>query len=87
MVSEYNLGSDMYVSASTHEGIPVAVLEAMAVETPCLVSDIPGHMTLLKYGNHVLTYKLGNREDFLVKLDSMLNNYDETMKALSWHVL
>lgn len=81
MVLDYNMGSDMYVSASTHEGIPVAVLEAMAVETPCLVSDIPGHMTLLKYGQYVQTYRLGDREDFLIKLDSMFKQYNETMKA------
>lgn len=81
MVLEYNMGSDMYVSASTHEGIPVAVLEAMSVETPCLISDIPGHMTLLKYGQYVQTYNIGDREDFLKKLDTMFQHYDETLKA------
>lgn len=81
MVLEYNIGSDMYVSASTHEGIPVAVLEAMAVETPCLISDIPGHMTLLKYGQYVQTYKLGDRDDFLTKLDSMFKFYEDTLKT------
>jgi glycosyltransferase involved in cell wall biosynthesis len=81
MVLEYNMGSDMYVSASTHEGIPVAVLEAMAVETPCLISDIPGHMTLLKYGQYVQTYRIGDREDFLTKLDSMFSLYDDTLKT------
>jgi glycosyltransferase involved in cell wall biosynthesis len=79
LVLEYNMGSDMYVSASTHEGIPVAVLEAMAVETPCLISDIPGHVTLLKYGPYVQTYKLGDAKDFLAKLDSMFGNYNEAI--------
>ena len=79
LVLEYNMGSDMYVSASTHEGIPVAVLEAMAVETPCLISDIPGHVTLLKYGPFVQTYKIGDVQDFLTKLDSMCAYYEETM--------
>lgn len=79
LVLDYNMGSDMYVSASTHEGIPVAVLEAMAVETPCLISDIPGHVTLLKYGPYVQTYSLGNEQDFLLKLDSMIENYNESL--------
>lgn len=81
LVLEYNMGSDMYVSASTHEGIPVAVLEAMAVETPCLISDIPGHVTLLKYGPYVETYKIGSKEDFLNKLDTMMKNYNETLST------
>lgn len=81
LVLEYNMGSDMYVSASTHEGIPVAVLEAMAVETPCLISNIPGHETLLKYGPYVQTYKIGDAEDFLVKLDFMINNYQESLSC------
>lgn len=57
-VADYNLGSDMFVSASTHEGIPVAVLEAMSVETPVLVSEIPGHLTLNQYGNCIYTLNL-----------------------------
>ncbi|MDO9182053.1 MAG: glycosyltransferase family 4 protein [Bacteriovorax sp.] len=72
-VSEYNMGADLYVSASTHEGIPVAVLEAMAVETPCLVSEIPGHLTLLTNGSYIETFPIGKAEIFLEKLDLILN--------------
>lgn len=79
LVLEYNMGADLYVSASTHEGIPVAVLEAMAVETPCLISDIPGHRTLLTHGPYVKIFELNNDEEFLTKLDSMLNNYNESI--------
>lgn len=75
-VLEYNMGSDLYVSASTHEGIPVAVLEAMAVETPCLVSEIPGHMTLLKHGSFIHTFALNETEDFLKKFDNLFSNLE-----------
>ena len=68
----------MYVSASTHEGIPVAVLEAMAVETPCLISEIPGHMTLLQHGAYLETFKLDDTEEFLKKFDLLFNNLDKT---------
>lgn len=71
-VADYNLGSDLFVSASTHEGIPVAVLEAMSVETPVLVSEIPGHLTLNQHGNCINTFKLNEPQDFLQKLDVIL---------------
>ncbi len=80
MVADYNMGSDLYVSASTHEGIPVAVLEAMAVETPCLISKIPGHMTLLKYGSFVELFTLHDAEDFLNKFDEMFARIHHTNK-------
>lgn len=78
LVADYNLGADVYVSASTHEGIPVAVLEAMAVETPCLISEIPGHLTLLQYGQYVETFKLNDVLDFLQKLDSIIEKRSES---------
>lgn len=71
-VSDYNLGSNVYVSASTHEGIPVAVLEAMAVETPCLVSNIPGHKTLSQFGNCVEFFELKDKAAFLNLCDKLL---------------
>ena len=77
MVSDYNLGSDLYVSASTSEGIPVAVLEAMAVETPCLVSDIPGHRTINNHGAFVDLFQLGDLSGFLEKCDYWLGHKEQ----------
>lgn len=74
LVNDYNLGADLYVSASTHEGIPVAVLEAMNVKTPCLVSNIAGHLTLLKYGKSVEIFSEENAEEFLQKIELTFQN-------------
>lgn len=74
LVSDYNLGADIFVTASTHEGIPVAVLEAMSVETPVLASRIPGHLTLNNYGDCIEFFELNNRSEFSQKLDHIINN-------------
>lgn len=73
-VLELNNLSDFYLSASTHEGLPVSVLEAMSVGTPCLVTDIPGHQILNKYGDVVETYKRGDIKNFNQKLDIILKD-------------
>lgn len=38
--------ADLYVSTSSYEGLPIGVLEAMACEAPCLVTDIEQHMEI-----------------------------------------
>lgn len=42
-VFEYFKQADLFVSASWGEGLPVAVLEAMACRRPVILSDIPPH--------------------------------------------
>jgi glycosyltransferase involved in cell wall biosynthesis len=86
-VTDYNLGSDLFISASTHEGIPVAVLEAMSVETPVLVSDIPGHLTLNQYGECIATYKINDKDSFEQKLQFVLNQKDITKTQLARKVV
>jgi glycosyltransferase involved in cell wall biosynthesis len=84
-IISYNMGADLYISASTHEGIPVAVLEALSVETPCLVSDIPGHATLNQYGELVTLFQISDIENFLKKCDQILKDSslkdDQTKEA------
>jgi glycosyltransferase involved in cell wall biosynthesis len=42
-VFEYLAAADIFVSVSRGEGLPVAVLEAMACRRPVILSDIPPH--------------------------------------------
>ena len=42
-VYHYLKRSDLYVSSSSYEGLPIGVLEAMGCGIPCLVSDIEQH--------------------------------------------
>jgi glycosyltransferase involved in cell wall biosynthesis len=42
-VYTYLAGTNLFISASIVEGLPVAVLEAMACRCPVILSDIPSH--------------------------------------------
>ena len=47
-VQDYLRASDVYVSSSTTEGMPLGVLEAMACGLPVLLSDIAAHRELVE---------------------------------------
>jgi glycosyltransferase involved in cell wall biosynthesis len=47
-VFERFVEADVFVSASWGEGLPVAVLEAMACRRPVILSDIPPHREIAK---------------------------------------
>lgn len=50
----YLSAADVFVSASPIEGLPVAVLEAMACALPCVLSDIPAHREVSGRGEAAL---------------------------------
>ena len=47
-VTYFLSASDVFVSSSESEGLPNAVLEAIACDTPVFLSDIPQHKEILK---------------------------------------
>ena len=47
-VQKYLFVSNLYISASLSEGLPLSVLEALNVGVPCALSDIPPHREIVE---------------------------------------
>lgn len=56
--------SDLFVSASLGEGLPIAVLEAMACECPVVLSDIPPHREIANGADFIPLVPVGDEEGF-----------------------
>lgn len=73
-VVDYLKASDVFVSVSRSEGLPLAVLEAMGVGLPLILSDIAPHKEILKW-NHGIgkIFKIGNEKQLVECLNYYLN--------------
>lgn len=70
-VQEYLCASDVFISSSLSEGMPTAVLEAMACGLPLLLSDIPQHQEIIDKNPFVGDlFSLNDSEDLLQKINA-----------------
>lgn len=85
--------ADLFVFPSLQEGLPVALMEAMASGLPCVASDIRGNRDLIKHNVNGFLFDLNSRNvrrelaDYIIKIieDKELkkrfeSNAVETMK-------
>ena len=78
---EYYQCSDVFLSASLAEGLPNAVLEAMACGLPVLLSDIEPHSEILKEDSEAgALFKCGDSEDLISGL-LKLSNWNVSEKS------
>ncbi len=59
---------DIYVFSSLHEGLPIALLEAMLSKKPCLLSDIPPHLEVSDEGKYAEVFETQNAGELAEKL-------------------
>ena len=69
-IDEYLQASDFYISTSLSEGLPMAVIEAMACGLPCILSDIEQHKYILQEQSGIL-FKSQNALDLITKINSL----------------
>ena len=65
---DYIRASDLYVSASSGEGMPFNLIEALGCGTTVLVSDIKGHVDLIENSVDGMLFGYNNTEDFITKV-------------------
>jgi glycosyltransferase involved in cell wall biosynthesis len=79
------------VQPSTLEGMPLVLLEAGAAGTPCLISDIPEHLEVVRNGSGVnaATFRADDVDDLTRALREMVDDpaRDQRAAALRDHVI
>lgn len=70
--------SDVYVSSSTIEGLPVSVLEAMTVGLPAVVSDIEPHREILRVCSETAVLPF-DEDVWIKKINEIINMPDEEL--------
>ena len=68
-VFEQMLTADLFISASRGEGLPIAVLEAMACGCPVLLSDIPPHREIAEHVNFIPLVDPDNESGFAREIE------------------
>lgn len=66
--------SDLFVLPSLWEGMPLAILEAMASHLPCIVSDIPGNRDLVADGKNGFLFPAGDIETLTDRIEVLLTD-------------
>lgn len=87
-IEEWLKASDVFVSSSKSEGLPNAVIEAMAMELPIILSDIDQHKEIFELNPDIgYLYPLYNVNEFNKKLkqidDVWINNAGKNGRALA----
>lgn len=78
-LNELYTHAGLFVLPSSHEGLPIALLEALSYGLPVIASDIPSNAELGLASNHY--YPLGDIHQLSVKLTEWANTpFNESMK-------
>lgn len=70
--------SDLFISLSSTEGLPIAVLESMICKCPVILSDIPSHLEIKDNCKSVIIVKTNNYKGIIRKINYLKNlNHQE----------
>lgn len=66
--------SDCFIFPSKQEGLPVAVMEALAMGVPCICSDIRGNRDLIKENRNGILVRGNHEKAYKDAIQSLLDN-------------
>ena len=69
--------SDIYLSTSRWEGMPLSLIEAMSLEKPVVASDVVGNTDLVKHTETGYLYSIGKINDAITFINEILKNPDK----------
>ncbi len=69
----YFRGADVFVLPSSKEGAPVTVMEAMAGNLPCVVSDVGGTTLMIKNRENGIIIRQKSSEDIVKRVKEVLS--------------
>ena len=72
-ISSYLLQYDIFVFPSKQEGLPKALMEAMACGLPCIVSNVRGNRDLIDNGKGGFVVE-NNENDYLEAINKLKND-------------
>lgn len=72
--------SDLYIISSVSEGMPNALLEAMATGLPCIATNISGCEDIITNGQNGILVEPENEIELAKYIESIYNNYDLAIK-------
>jgi glycosyltransferase involved in cell wall biosynthesis len=81
-VEDYMREADVLLRPSWTEGLPLAVIEALACGTPVICSDVPGNTDLVEDGYNGFVYPVGDNQALSSRILRLCNER-ETRIALS----
>ena len=70
-IYKYLYKSDIYLSTSLYEGLPISILEAMSVGLPIIASDVVGNCDTIVSGQSGYLYKLNDLEEAVAKIKKL----------------
>jgi glycosyltransferase involved in cell wall biosynthesis len=77
-IQDFHHALDLFVQSSTYEGTPNAVLEAMALESPVVATDVGGTSELIEHEVHGLLVPPGDSDALAGAIQRALDDLDAT---------
>lgn len=86
-VEEYLKAADFFVSASKSEGLPNAVMEALASGLPAVLSNIDPHKEIIGDSPAGITFKCGDPDSLVSSLENLTSKEYNMISTAARHII